>query len=92
VDEVANKLQREFLLFFTLSGTISSSGTWLVNSGATCHMKGERELLKSFTKPDSNLYVELGMGTNHSVQGYGKVSFRMESGDMLRVTNVLWVP
>ena len=32
------------------------------------------------------------MGTKHAVQGFGAVSFQMESGDVLRVTNVLWVP
>jgi hypothetical protein len=75
-----------------LSGTVSGSGTWLVDSGATCHMTGARELFESFTESDSDLYVELGMGTKHAVQGSGTMSFRMESGDVLRVTNVLWVP
>jgi hypothetical protein len=31
------------------------------------------------------------MGTKHAVQGSGIVSLRMESGDALRVTNVLWM-
>jgi hypothetical protein len=91
-DEVADRLQREFLLVSALSGTVSGSGTWLVDSGATCHMTGARELFESFTESDSDMYVELGMGTKHAVQGSGTVSFQMESGDVLRVTNVLWVP
>jgi hypothetical protein len=36
--------------------------------------------------------VELGMGTRHAVQGTGTVRFQLESREMLRVTNVLWVP
>jgi hypothetical protein len=67
VDEVADMLQREFLLVFSLSGTVSGSGTWLVDSGATCPMTRARSLLKSFTKFDLDLYVELGMGTKHAV-------------------------
>jgi hypothetical protein len=90
VDEVADRLQREFLLDSSLFGTASGSGTWLVDSGATCHKRGAQELFESFTESDSDLYEELGMGTKHAVQGSGTVSFRMESRDVLRVTNVLW--
>jgi len=55
-------------------------------------MTGAWELFKSFAKSNSNLHVELGMGAKHGVQGSGTVSFQMESRDVLRVTNVLWVP
>jgi hypothetical protein len=92
VDEVADRLQREFLLVSAFSGTISGSGTWLVDSRATCHMTKAQGLFKSFIESDSDLYVELGMGTKHAVQVSGIVSFWMELGDVLRVTNVLWVP
>jgi hypothetical protein len=92
VDVVANKLQREILLVSALSGVVFGSGTWFVDSGATCHMTGARELFKSFTESDSDLYVELGMGTKHAVQGSRTMSLRMESRDVLRLTNVLWVP
>jgi hypothetical protein len=49
-------------------------------------------LFENFTEFDSDMYVELGMGTKHTVQGSGTVSFQMDSGDVSRVTNVLWVP
>jgi hypothetical protein len=55
-------------------------------------MTGARELFDSFTKTDSNLYVELGMRTKHAVRGSGTASFRLESGEVMRVSNVLWVP
>jgi hypothetical protein len=92
VDEVADRLQREFLLVFALSGTVSGSGTWLVDSGASCHMTGAWELFESFTETDSDLCVELGMGTKHVSAGIWNNVIQMESGDVLRVTNVLWVP
>jgi hypothetical protein len=55
-------------------------------------MTGAWDLFERFTVSDSNLYVELGMGTKHAVQGSGIVLFWMESGDVLRMTNVLWLP
>jgi hypothetical protein len=67
VDDFVDRIQREFLLVSSLSSTISGSGTWLVDSGATCHMIGIRELFESFIESDSDMYVELGMGTKHVV-------------------------
>jgi hypothetical protein len=62
-----------------------------VDSGDTCHMTRARELFEKFTVSDSNLYVELGISTKHAVQGSRTMSFQMESIDVLRVINVLWV-
>jgi hypothetical protein len=84
--------QREILLVISLSDTVSNKGIWLVDSGASCNMKGARELFDSFTETGSNLCVELGMGTKHAVRGSGIVSFNLESGEVLRMSNVLWVP
>jgi hypothetical protein len=55
-------------------------------------MKISRELFENFTKTGSYLVVEIGMGTKHAVQGSNIVSFQMESGEVLRVSSVLWVP
>ena len=71
-------------------GTISVNA-WLIYSGSTCHITITLELFESFTKSNSDMYVELGMGTKHIVQGYGIVPFLMESRGILRVKNVLWV-
>jgi hypothetical protein len=50
------------------------------------------ELFESFTTSDSDVHVDLGVATKHAVKGSGTVPFQMESGGILRVTNVLWVP
>jgi hypothetical protein len=63
------------LLVSALSGIVSSRETWLVDSRASCHMTGARELFDSFTEIGSDLCVELGMGTKHAVRGSGTVSF-----------------
>jgi hypothetical protein len=38
------------------------------------------------------MHVEIGMGTKYIVMGYGIIPFWMESGGVLRVTYVIWVP
>jgi hypothetical protein len=55
-------------------------------------MTGAHELFESFTESDSNMHVELGVGTKHAVKGTGTMPFHMESRGVLRVMNVLWVP
>lgn len=91
MDEFAKKFEQLELLLVsqTTLGTITIDA--LIDSGAICHMTGTQEVFKSFTESDSDLYVELGMGTKHAVQGSGTMPFWMESEGMLRVINVLWV-
>ena len=55
-------------------------------------MTGSRELFDTFTETRSDLCVELGMRVKHAVRGYGIVSFRLESVEAMRVSNVSWVP
>jgi hypothetical protein len=55
-------------------------------------MTGARELFESFIESDSDMHVELGMGTKHAVKGSGTIPFQMELGGVLRVMDVLWVP
>jgi hypothetical protein len=50
--------------------------TWFLYSGSHQHMTGARDLFKSFTESDSGMYVELGTGTRHSVQGSGTMHCR----------------
>jgi hypothetical protein len=76
VDEVAGRLQREFLLVFALSGTVFGSGTWLVDSGASCHMTGSHESLTSLLEEDSGLQVELADNAKYAVKGIGTTSFQ----------------
>jgi hypothetical protein len=49
-------------------------------------------VFESFTEYDSDMHVELGMGTKHVMKVSRTMSFQMDSGCTLRVTNVLWVP
>jgi hypothetical protein len=55
-------------------------------------MTGAYNLFYIFIESESDVHVELGMGTKHAIKGYGTMSFWMESGGMLRVMDVLWVP
>ena len=49
-------------------------------------------MFESFIESDLDVHVELGMGTKHAVKGSRTVPFIMESGGVLRVMDMLWVP
>jgi hypothetical protein len=67
VDDVTNKFHREILLVSRISGTVSRRETWLMDNEESCHMKGARELFDTITKTGSDLCMELGIGSKHSV-------------------------
>jgi hypothetical protein len=69
-----------------------NTGTWLVDNTTYFHMIGTRELFDTFIYNGSNLCVEVCMGFKDGVKGYGTISFPLDSEEMLRVSNVLWVP
>jgi hypothetical protein len=78
-DEFAKKFEQiEFLFVSRTSLSTILAGAWLIDSGATCHMIGARELFESFTESDSDTHVKLGMGTKHAQKGSRIVPFQME--------------
>jgi hypothetical protein len=87
------KTKKECSLVSALTGTITdSSDSWLVDSGASRHMTGYRNSLKSLTEKNSSLQVELGDNARYAVKGVGTTSFQLESGNSLNMNDVLFVP
>ena len=54
---------------------ITSQDTWLVDSGASTHMTGYREVLSDFKKKSCSAEVELGDEVRYEVNGVGSISF-----------------
>jgi hypothetical protein len=78
--------RKEYYLVSALSSTIiTGPKTWVVDSGASKHMTRYKEILSDFKKKSFAEQVELG-------EGVGSISFRLESGAMLHVDEVLYVP
>jgi hypothetical protein len=87
------KIKKQFSLVFSLTCTIiNSSDTWLVNSGASRHMIGYQNSLKSLTENNSSLQLELGGNSKYAVKGVGTTSFQLEYGNSLHMNDVLFVP
>jgi hypothetical protein len=65
--------------------------TWLVDSGASKHMTGYKEILSDFESKYFVEKVELGDGKCYKIEGVGSISFRSESRARLHVDEVLYV-
>jgi hypothetical protein len=78
-------------LVSTLFGTISDSGTWLVDSGASHHMIGPQELLTSFLEEDLRLQVELDDNGKYAIKRVGTTLFQLDSKKPIRMSDVLYV-
>ena len=70
---------------------ITSQDTWLVDSGASTHMTGYREVLSNFRKKSCSTQVELGDEVRYEVNGFGSISFQLDSDSTLHL-EVLYVP
>jgi hypothetical protein len=55
-------------------------------------MTGAWEFFNNFIESESYVHVKLGMGTKNALNGSRTVLFRIESGGVLRVMDMLWVP
>jgi hypothetical protein len=75
-----------------LSSNIVSSVGWYVDSGASRHMTYDRSLFNRFQEQEGGMSVELGDDATYPVRGVGSISFQMPSGDVLELSDVLFVP
>ena len=87
------KGKRETLSFSALSGSITSNeDTWLIDSGASKHMTGYRRALTDLSERSISAQVELGNDAKYYVKGIGSAAFELNSGESLKMTNILFVP
>ena len=71
-----------------LNTTMTADDTWIVDSGATDHMSGNRGLFKTLRLCPENLRVKVANGVVTKVAGIGSVLLT----EHLEVHNVLFVP
>ena len=76
-----------------LTGTVTSrNDTWLVDSGASKHMTGFKDYLSTLIERESPQKVKLGDDYQYPIKGVGEASYKLESGKLLKMKNVLYVP
>lgn len=80
-----------FLFIFALSNNFpTSSDTWLIDNGASCHITGFKEHLLNLKENDSHLQGIIGDDASCSVKGAGSTSFKLDFGIPLHLRDVLF--
>ena len=85
--------RREYNLISALSESIThSANSWLVDSGASRHMTGNCGALTIYRKKKFTTQVELGDDSTYKIEGVGSTSLQLDSGTVLHIDDVLYVP
>ena len=59
VDDFSKNFDEDFCFIACMAST-TSNNVWYVDSGASCHMKGQKRFFKSLQEGGLNLHIELG--------------------------------
>jgi hypothetical protein len=68
-----------------------SEESWLVDSGASRHMKGNKDNLAIFKNVKFSSQVELGDDASYAIKGTDSTSFKLDSGLILHIEDILYV-
>ncbi|KAJ0844964.1 putative RNA-directed DNA polymerase [Helianthus annuus] len=70
---------------------MESSLLWILDSGYSYHMTPHREFFKEL-KMESQGYVQLGDDHPCQIKGIGTISFKLNNGTVIDITNVRYIP
>jgi hypothetical protein len=83
----------DYVLFSALSGSvIPGEDTWLIDSGASKHMIGQRDILSSLTEKDFPQKVSLGDDCQYPIKGMEESTYKLDSRTPIKMKDVLYVP
>jgi hypothetical protein len=96
-DDPPKKLTKEeiedYVLFSTLLGSVTpGEDTWLIDSGASKHMIGQKDIISSLIEKDLPQKVSLGDDYQYPIKGMGESTYKLDSGTPMRMKDVLYVP
>lgn len=87
-------LASQFELDFSLITCMVSSMVgcvWYLDSGASFHMSGDKNIFSTLEEKDLQMQIEMGDDGKYCVSGEGTVVFQREHGALLTLTDVKYV-
>jgi hypothetical protein len=83
----------DYVLISALSGSVSpGEDTWLIDSGASKHMTGQRDILSCLSEKKFSQKVTLGDNYQYPIKGVGESNYKLNSGTPMKMKDVLFVP
>jgi hypothetical protein len=88
-------LASQFELDFSLIACMASSAlgsVWYLDSGASFHMTGDKELFSDLEEKDLKMHIEMGDDGRYSTTSIGTITFQRELGKPFQLKDVMHVP
>jgi hypothetical protein len=63
-----------------------------MDSGASKHMTGFKQNLVNYRDKKFNVKVELGDDGTYDIKGFGSASFKLQSGNVFHIDEIIYVP
>jgi hypothetical protein len=84
---------KDYFLISALSGSVThGEDTWLIDSGASKHMIGQKNILSCVLENKFSQKVTLGDNYQYPIKGVGESNYKLNSGNSLKMKDVLYVP
>jgi hypothetical protein len=84
---------KDYVLISTLSGLVTpGEDTWLIDSGASKHMIGQRDIHSYISEKKFSQKVTLGDDYQYPIKGVGESNYKLNSGNSMKMKDVLYVP
>jgi hypothetical protein len=82
----------DYVLIYALSGSVSpGDDTWLIDSGSSKDMTGQREILSCLLDNNFPQKVTLGDDYQYPIKGVGESNYKLDSGTPMKMKDVLYV-
>jgi hypothetical protein len=88
-------LSSQFELEFSLIACMVSSAlgsVWYLDSGASFHMTGDKEIFSDLEERDLKMHIEIGDDGRYSATSIGTITFQRELGKPFQLKYVMHVP
>jgi transposase InsO family protein len=84
---------KDHVLILALSGSVTSGeDTWLIDSGASKNMTGQRNILSCISEKKFSQKMTLGDDYQYPIKGVGESNHKLNLGNSLKMKDVLYVP
>ena len=84
---------KDYVLISALSGSVThGEDTWLIDSGASKHMIGQRDILSYISEKKFSQKVTLGDDYQYPIKGVGESNYKLNSGNSMKMKDILYVP
>jgi hypothetical protein len=84
---------KDYVLILALSRSVTpGEDTWLIDSGASKNMTGQRDILSYISENKFSQKVTLGDDYQYPIKGVGESNYKLNSGNSMKMKGVLYVP